>query len=88
MLILTVWALAIAYAGTVLAAKTLPYPSTTNSSCAESLKSLGLPPSAWSSKTICSGNARQTCRILQRLFPSNETFTAVSHYYESLVEVP
>ncbi|KAH7014660.1 hypothetical protein B0J12DRAFT_611307 [Macrophomina phaseolina] len=86
MLLPTAWASALAYAGTVLAAATPPHPSAANGSCSESLASLGLP-SSWSSNTTCSGNARQTCSILQYLFPSNETFTGGSQYYEPLVEV-
>lgn len=86
MLFSTAWASALAFAGTVLAAATPPLPSAANDSCSESLASLDLP-SAWFSNTACSGNARQTCSILQYLFPSNETFTGGSQYYEPLVEV-
>ena len=49
------------------------------------LQSLGVDTSTF--PPIMS-NPTQTCKILQSLFPQNETFTASSNYYIPLYEIP
>ncbi|KAF9731660.1 hypothetical protein PMIN07_001846 [Paraphaeosphaeria minitans] len=84
MLSITTWASALALFGAAYAG---PTPPLSNNACSKSLGALGLPAS-WTKSIPCTGNARLTCSVLQHLFPSNETFTGGSQYYQTLVQVP
>lgn len=87
MLSITTWASALAIFGTAFAGPIGSNPTLSSSACTKDLGALGVP-SSWASKIPCTGNAKLTCSVLQQLFPSNETFTGSSQYYQTLVDVP
>ena len=60
-------------------------PIANTSSAISILKSLGVDTSKFQPVI---GNAASTCKILDLLFPQNETFTAASPLYTPLVDVP